>query len=44
MQSHLEQRHLPGVIDLALDLVGDRFADAALHFELGGSAVLHADA
>jgi hypothetical protein len=39
-----EQLHLPRVIDLAFDLVGDRFADAALHLELGGSAVLHADA
>jgi hypothetical protein len=39
-----EKFHLVGVIDLALDLVGDRFADRTLHLELGGSAVLNADA
>ena len=39
-----QQLHLVGVINLALDLVGDRFADRALHLELGGSAVLNANA
>ena len=40
----LQQFHLLRVIDLALDLVGDRFADAALHFELGWCAVENGDA
>ena len=39
-----QQFHLLRVIDLALDLVGDRFADAALHFELGWCAVENGDA
>jgi hypothetical protein len=40
----LQQLHLVGVIDLALDLVGDRFADRTLHLELGGCTVEHRDA
>jgi hypothetical protein len=40
----LQQFHLLRVVHLALDLIGDCFADAALHFELGGCAVQHGDA
>ena len=44
MGSPSQQFHLLRVIDLALDLVGDRFADAALHLELCGCAVENGDA
>jgi len=44
MGSPSQQLHLLWVIHLALDLIGDRFADAALHFELGGCAVENGDA
>ena len=40
----LQQFHLLRVVHLALDFVGDRFADAALHLELGGCAVENGDA
>lgn len=38
------QLHLLRIVHMALDLVGDGLADAALHLELGGCAVGHADA
>lgn len=43
MMLGLQQFHLLRVVHLALDLVGDRFADTALHFKLGGCAVENGD-
>ena len=39
-----KQLYLLGMVHLALDLVGDCLADAALHFQFCGCAVLNADA
>ena len=43
-EGELQQLHLLRVIHLALNLVSDRFADAALHLELGGCPVENGDA
>ena len=44
MRLKLEELHLIRVLDLAFDLVSDRFADGAFHLELGGRTVLDGDA